>query len=244
MGFTLAILVWVTEANVPILRGVQDVLSPLGEPFWAGMTLLGDALVGPLFLIPFIKMRPRILWEGTLAALVATAFTHILKPVLHIARPPAALDLVVIGPRFLQGSFPSGHTTTAFTVLGLLIMVGMIRGWGPIVLAFFVATVVGISRVVAGVHWPSDVFMGMAGGWLSAMCAIILAQRWPQGATGWPLRFQYVLLLTIAVFDLLGHDTGYGAGMMLQRLIAFLALMWLAWDAIEAYYTMISKPHQ
>jgi hypothetical protein len=76
----------------------------------------------------------------------------------------------------------------------------------------------------------------MAGGWLSAMSAIYLAQRWPRPGQGWAKRLQIGLLVLIALFDLLSHDTGYGAGIALQRLMAFLGLVWLAWDAIEAYY--------
>jgi membrane-associated phospholipid phosphatase len=236
LGFILALTVLLTDSNVTIFKALREALSPLGEPFWTGITLLGDALVGPLFLIPFLKNRPQLIWEGTLAALIATAFTHIIKPIAHVARPPAVLDLAVMGPRFLQGSFPSGHTTTAFTVLGLLVMVGVIRGFGPILLAFILAGLVGVSRIVAGVHWPADMLMGMAGGWLSAIFAIYLAQRWPRGGQGWPMRLQIALLVLIALFDLLSHDTGYASGMVLQRLVALLSLLWLAWDAIEAYY--------
>jgi len=236
MGVILAMIVFLTDTNILIFQMIREALSPLDEPFWTGITLLGDALVGPLFLIPFLKERPRLIWEGTLAAVIATLFTHIIKPLAHVSRPPAILDLAVMGPRFLQGSFPSGHTTTAFTVLGLLVMVGVIRGFGPVFLAFLLATLFGISRIVAGVHWPEDVLIGMAGGWLSAMSAIYLAQRWPRPGQGWAKRLQIGLLVLIALFDLLSHDTGYGAGIALQRLMAFLGLVWLAWDAIEAYY--------
>jgi len=236
----LAIIVFLTETNTLIFQIIREALFALDEPFWTGITLLGDAFVGPLFLIPFLKERPRLIWEGTLAALIATLFTHVIKPLAHVSRPPAILDLAVMGPRFLQGSFPSGHTTTAFTVLGLLIMVGVIRGLGPIVFSFLLAGLVGVSRIVAGVHWPLDVLIGMAGGWLSAIMAIYLAQRWPRAGEGWPMRLQMGLLVLIAVFDLLSHDTGYGAGIALQRLIAFIGLGWLAWDGIEAYYSMDS----
>jgi len=244
MGLSMALVVFLTDSNIFILRVLREILAPLGEPFWTGITLLGDALVGPLFLIPFLKKRPQLIWEGTLAALIATIVTHVIKPLAHVARPPAVIDLAVMGPRFLQGSFPSGHTTTAFTVLGLLIMVGVVRGTWPAMLAFILAALVGISRIVAGVHWPADMLVGMSAGWLSAMLAIDLAQRWPSGGQGWPLRLQLGLLIMIALFDLLGHDTGYDSGIVLQRLIAFLAIFWLAWDAIEAYYFGLPKPER
>jgi membrane-associated phospholipid phosphatase len=237
LGAILALTVWYSDSNVFILKMVQANLSGLGEPFWTGITLLGDALVGPLFLIPFLKRRPHLVWEGTLAALVATIMTHMIKPLTDVPRPPATLDLAVMGPRLMHGSFPSGHTTTAFTVLGLLVVLGLIRGLGPIVMASSLAVIIGLSRIVAGVHWPADMLMGIAAGWGSALIAIFLAQRWPKGGQGWPLRLQWGLLIGIALFDLLGHDTGYGSGVMLQRVVALIALLWLAWDAIEGYYS-------
>jgi len=236
LALIAALVVFLTQTNLLAFQITQETLSPLGEPFWTGCTLLGDALVGPLFLIPFLKERPRLIWEGTLAATIATIFTHLIKPLAHVARPPVTLDIVVMGPRLMAGAFPSGHTTTAFAVLGLLVMVGVLRGFGPVSIGFMVAALVGLSRIVAGVHWPLDVLVGAAGGWVSAILAICLAERWSFGARTWPIRFQLLVLVLIAFYDLLMHDTGYPSGLVLQRLVALLGLLWLAWDAIEGYY--------
>jgi undecaprenyl-diphosphatase len=72
-------------------------------------------------------------------------------------------------------SFPSGHTTNSALMAALIVIV--CRGWlprwarWPIVLAAAViALAIGFSRVVGGVHWPTDV----AGGWLLAAAYLSL----------------------------------------------------------------------
>jgi undecaprenyl-diphosphatase len=52
---------------------------------------------------------------------------------------------------------PSGHASRAFALAGL---VGLRFRWraGGAALAF--ATLVGVSRVYLGLHWPSDILVG------------------------------------------------------------------------------------
>jgi undecaprenyl-diphosphatase len=65
-----------------------------------------------------------------------------------------------------RGSFPSGHTLHA--VLAAVIMVALVPVAAPFYLV--VAVLMAASRVVLGVHYPTDV---LAGGVLGAVFAVI-----------------------------------------------------------------------
>ena len=94
---------------------------------------------------------------------VALAFTLeralylVLKNTLRRQRPPAVIpdftSLVKASDKF---SFPSGHTMAAFLLAGLMTShLGLVAlplyGW---------AAAVGTSRVLLGVHFPSDIIAG------------------------------------------------------------------------------------
>lgn len=78
-------------------------------------------------------------------------------------------------------AFPSGHTMTATITCGLLlVLVLRVRRIPPVwrvllwTLAVVSAAGVGITRVVVGVHWPSDVL----GGWLFGTAVLAVGTVW------------------------------------------------------------------
>ena len=92
-----------------------------------------------------------------LAFLIERPVYFVLKNSLKRNRPEAALANFrsIITPSD-QFSFPSGHTSAAFmmaTLLGLY--------FPPLIIPLYCwATGVGCSRVVLGVHFPSDILVG------------------------------------------------------------------------------------
>lgn len=60
-----------------------------------------------------------------------------------------------------SGSFPSAHTTAAFSVATVFAQRYRRHRWAPYV-AYGLASVIGFSRVSGRAHFPSDVFMGAA----------------------------------------------------------------------------------
>jgi undecaprenyl-diphosphatase len=75
-------------------------------------------------------------------------------------------------------AFPSGHTAAAFgvaTMLALLTRGTKYRRVGQVGLVW--ATLVGISRIYRGVHWPTDVLGGALAGGLGALIVYAVAEQ-------------------------------------------------------------------
>ncbi|MBE3583174.1 MAG: phosphatase PAP2 family protein [Limnochordaceae bacterium] len=113
-----------------------------------------------------------------LTTTVAVAFSHLPVQILKHAVQRPRPYLVLNGYRPLVAplrdhSFPSGHTTAAFA------MAGVLSAAGPWVsgLVWPLAVLVGISRMYLGHHYPSDVLVGAFLGTFAA----ILSRTWILG---------------------------------------------------------------
>jgi undecaprenyl-diphosphatase len=93
------------------------------------------------------------------------------------ARPDLDPHLVVVK----TSSFPSGHATSSmifYLTLALTLSFG--RRWRreAIAGAVLLSLLVGTSRVMLGVHWPSDVIGGWAFGMLWVLLTLRIAEPW------------------------------------------------------------------
>jgi undecaprenyl-diphosphatase len=113
-----------------------------------------------------------------LAVTGAGAIAGVVKAVVGRGRPAATLQLAAES----GASFPSGHTTdtTAFVLaVTLVIAIVILRRQVARALTVAAAAVIsigmGTSRLVLGVHWPTDVLAGMALGAAVALATVIAA---------------------------------------------------------------------
>jgi membrane-associated phospholipid phosphatase len=244
------VAVLATGSNQAVFLALNR-LGPLtSDTLWAHITVLGDTLVALTLGLTLWRRRPDLIWALAIGALLATAWVHVLKPVVEIRRPPAVLgeQVHVIGPTYRKQSFPSGHSTTCFAVAGLLALglapphsrqqpgtaagdvrvehafgASTARAWGA--LAIGVALLAALSRAVVGVHWPLDLLAGAFGGWLAAVFGLALARR--SLAFGMRAAVQWItglLLAGCAVVLVVGHDSGYPQAMAFQRVIGGVCL--------------------
>jgi undecaprenyl-diphosphatase len=120
-------------------------------------------------LLAILWRRPWIVL-GTGAAVVLSAVTVTpLQDAIGRRRPPlllARLHPLVGVPH--HGSFPSGHTTTAFACA--VVLAGVVRRRDARIGLFALAGGIGFSRLYVGVHFPLDVAggvaLGLAYGWV------------------------------------------------------------------------------
>ncbi|NMP30512.1 phosphatase PAP2 family protein [Thalassotalea sp. M1531] len=96
-------------------------------------------------------------WFAMTAFAIERLLYFILKHTLKRKRPPDVVPnfSCVVQPSD-KFSFPSGHTMAAFLLVGLVVF-----ELGLIALPLYIwATAVGASRVILGVHFPSDILAG------------------------------------------------------------------------------------
>ncbi len=94
--------------------------------------------------------------------------TEIIRFFYHRLRPFLALNLTPL-VRDFSGSFPSGHMTFYFVLVLVVFLINRKWAW------FFVAGVIlmGLARIAAGIHWPSDIL----GGILIALFSYLIVRK-------------------------------------------------------------------
>lgn len=112
------------------------------------------------------KNAKNILQESVLPLMITTSLTElVIKPYFRRRRPfISIIQAIVIGRKPGTWSFPSGHAAAAFAGAWLLNH----QSPRPGLLRYFVASLVGFSRIYLGDHYPGDVASGALFGLLSA----------------------------------------------------------------------------
>ncbi len=176
---------------------------------------IGDWAIGPLNFFTFLGyeewyllMMPFVFWcvEARLglrlAVFLALAgfLTAFLKITFHDPRPYWYDDRVRLLARG-ETSFgiPSGHALIGVTLWGSLAQ-AIRKPWAWIAAAVIVF-MIGISRFILGVHFPTDVFSG----WLIGALLFTLVTRFGPGVVAFYQRFSFVgqVLLVLAASVLL-----------------------------------------
>jgi undecaprenyl-diphosphatase len=152
-------------ARQPSVRRYFRIVSRLGDGIaWYSMLAVLPLVLGPPALAPALHMG--------ITALAGVIVYKILKGVLVRERPFASHPGVEAIARPLDRySFPSGHTLHAACFLTLLA-----HFYPPLALLMLPFGVsVAASRVVLGLHYPSDVLAGALIGWGLARASLLLA---------------------------------------------------------------------
>jgi undecaprenyl-diphosphatase len=135
----------------------------------------GDGYLYPLMAAGLLLFTPDPAMHFSIAALAAFALEqpayHCLKRKIRRNRPFETIhgirNRVVPSDQF---SFPSGHTAAACIIATLLAYFFPATA----IPAFLWASLVGLSRVYLGVHYPSDILAGAVIGLVCAMAGIYI----------------------------------------------------------------------
>lgn len=180
-----------------LLEVIQAERSAGLDRFMVLITRLGDfstqLYCGVLLCALLALLKQWRAFVFTLATLLGTALCNgLLKALFARVRPDVLLEPLA------TFSFPSGHSSAAFAFfLSLGILAG--RGQPPrlhlswLLLASLPATLIALSRVYLGVHWPSDV---LAGALLAAtVCAASLSlAQWHSPLPALPAKAWWIIL--------------------------------------------------
>jgi len=236
IGLALLALLLATGANQAVFLALNHAGHPLGMLFWLHLTMLGDGAVALALVLPSIRRAPHCFWAALAAAVFAALWTQVTKQFVDIPRPLAALAadrFFQAGPPYRQVSFPSGHAAAAFALAGIWIMGASGNGGRSAlvltllrVLLLLLATLVSLSRIMVGVHWPVDVLWGMLGGWLGAGLGLALQGRWRWRTASVGGLLAGLLLSGVAAALLVSRHIRIPEVMPAQRLIGCVCLLW------------------
>lgn len=172
---------WADSLGWPV--DVAHVVGSVTAPFWS--TVVGAVLV---VLLAALRHRAAAAFLAT-SAILGVIVTEALKLAMGRQRPPGADQFE--SDRELEKSFPSGHSSAGiylYLTTGLILLhLGRTRQSRWLVLLgrllVLIGPTIGLSRLVLGVHWPSDVLAGWAVGSAAALTGALLL--WDALDRGW-----------------------------------------------------------
>lgn len=115
--------------------------------------LLSVGLIEGLFVNPLKKTFGRPRPSDSVAAARIISLERVKPAILALGHPVRIKKAKVANPPKPGKSFPSGHTANMFCFATVVAVFYWPRG----ALLFAAAALVGLSRIMTGSHWPSDV---------------------------------------------------------------------------------------
>ena len=153
----------------PQLTSLAAILTQLGSVY----VTLGLGLLACVIL----AFRGRARAAFLLAAIVLLERLSVDGLKLAIGRPRPELELLPFMPG--SYSFPSGHSANSMAAFTAVALIAVPSHWRrpALAAAISLAIFIGLTRIVLGVHWPSDVIGGWAWGLLFVELGLAAGKR-------------------------------------------------------------------
>lgn len=135
------------------------------RPVWLdrlmlGLTQLGSGVTALVLALLFFQMgQRRLAYALILGTLALWLLVELLKAIIRRPRPYALEGIRMVGARMPGRSFPSGHSSQSFFIAALItaaLAPPLSLGIG----LYLMASLVGLTRLYVGAHYPRDVLAG------------------------------------------------------------------------------------
>lgn len=164
-----------TSFELGILDSIQNISMPVLDRTMVDITSLGNfSILWIAFIVIFLSTKEykkvgKVMLIGFILNLIVVNI--LLKNIFDRPRPFQVVgnfDLLI--PPLNDGSFPSGHSSYAFTFFAIILF--MIKSKSLKIFTGVLAFLITFSRLYLYVHFPTDVIVGSLIGFLLGVLAI------------------------------------------------------------------------
>jgi membrane-associated phospholipid phosphatase len=163
--FLLGIYIILIEGKAGAFFSLNPYHSTVLDAFFVRFTFLGDGIFAlAVFIILLVLRRFSQAWQLLTAFLASAMCAQLLKSFFSMPRlrqffNPGQYAYFIDGVTHIGfSSFPSGHSTSIFTLATMLALFERNKRWN--VCYLLAAVAVGYSRIYLGQHFLGDVLMG------------------------------------------------------------------------------------
>jgi len=223
--FTVAITILLLDINTQFFLLTNKVGALFADEIWIIITVFGNRMFALLLLFILFWRHLALLRVALVAALMSLLMVLSIKSLIAFARPYDVLDptsFYFISVEATTYAFPSGHTAAAFAIFG---SIGFyFRTNKVMIFLFLFASLIGVSRIMLGLHWPIDILVGAALGWICAWLSLSLIQaNFFRDANIWNY-VTYCIYLLMAGY-LFSTESEHEAVFWLVKIVAAIALL-------------------
>lgn len=233
LAFLVAAAVPVAICDRPLFSVLNGYHSPWSDQVWLALTTLGDGFLLAIILGAFVLINPRVTLLGLGLMLASSAAVHAIKWTFPLPRPAEAMEWIhVVGPLLRHSSFPSGHSAAAFSAaLAVAYYRGSAMGTALILTA---ATLVAVSRIFVGAHFPLDVIGGAVCSLTTLLLGLLTVWKWCEPRISDAPRFSSRVLrifvwveIVAAAFGVLVYAPLYAESAPVAAVVAGLVLVFV-----------------